>query len=99
MNRITHVLISALCCADIGAQEASVLQQDLEAPQEAAVSTSSTPFFKPGNWSINLYGGSYEVTDEPQFVGIRNEYSLGLGFSADFNRYSYSGTRFRDILC
>ena len=46
-------------------------------------------FFKPGNWSINLYAGSYEVTDEPQFVGIRNEYSLGLGFSADFNRYSY----------
>lgn len=94
MKRIIFVLLVTLSWLEAGAQDENSIVLDAEASQESAVDTPGTPFFKPGGWSMSLYGGSYEVTDEPQFVGIRNDYALGLGFSADLNRYPYLGLDF-----
>jgi hypothetical protein len=94
MNRIVMALLCVLYGSNVAAQEADVLVQEAETPPETTANTPRTPFFKPGGLSINFYGGTYEVADEPQFVGTRNEYSLGLGFSADLKRYSHLGLDF-----
>ncbi len=47
--------------------------------------------FKPGAWSVSVYAGRYDVAEEPQFVGIRNKYGLGLGLGAEFANHPYLG--------
>jgi len=87
MNRIVMALICALYGYNTLAQEADVLKLEPETPPETSISTPSTPFFKPGSWITTIYAGTYDVTDDPQFVGIRNDYALGLGLSAELSRY------------
>lgn len=87
MNRIVMALICALYGYNTLAQEADVLKLEPETPPETSISTPSTPFFKPGSWITTIYAGTYDVTDDPQFIGIRNDYALGLGLSAELSRY------------
>jgi len=94
MNRIIVALICALYGFNTWALEADVLNLEPETPVETAVNTPGIPFFKPGSWTTTIYGGTYEVADDPQLVGIRNDYSLGLGLSAALSRYPYLGLDF-----
>lgn len=94
MHRIIFILLTTLYFASVNAEEKTVqTEQPGNTPQPSG-NTPKEPFFKPGTWSVTVYGGTYEVADEPQFVGIRNDYSLGLGFSADLNNYPYLGLDF-----
>lgn len=47
--------------------------------------------FKPGSWSLNVYAGRYDVSEEPQFIGVRNKYALGVGMGAELANYPYLG--------
>jgi len=92
MNRITILIATILSGFNSGAQEAGTsVQVAEEAPQ---ASSATVPFFKPGSWRTTIYGGAYEVPEEPQFVGVRNDYALGLGMSAELSRHAYLGLDF-----
>lgn len=39
-------------------------------------------FFMMNNLAFRLYGGNFVAESDPQFVNMRNQYTLGLGFSA-----------------
>ncbi|MBI1422336.1 MAG: outer membrane beta-barrel protein [Gammaproteobacteria bacterium] len=47
--------------------------------------------FKPEGWSVAVYLGRYDVAEEPQFVGVRNKYGLGVGLNTEFSRYPNLG--------
>lgn len=46
--------------------------------------SSVSAIFKPGGFTVSVYGGHYDVSYGPQFVGVRNKYGMGIGLSADF---------------
>jgi opacity protein-like surface antigen len=48
-------------------------------------------YFAPGSMQLTVYGGSFDSNPEAQFVGIRNEYSLGVIFGYDLPNVSYVG--------
>jgi len=60
----------------------------------ASSAVTFTEVFKPGGWSVSVYAGRYDVAEEPQFVGVRNKYGLGLGLSAEFANQPYLGLDF-----
>jgi hypothetical protein len=92
MTRIIILITSILYGFNLGAEEASIPDQ---VPEETPQASSTTvPFFKPGSWRTTIYGGAYEVAEEPQFVGVRNDYALGLGMSGELSRYAYLGLDF-----
>jgi len=80
-KRLIILLLAALYASNLTAQEEG----------KAAIDTidSADIFFKPGGWIANIYAGWLDSASEPQFVGIRAEYALGLGLSATLNNYHY----------
>jgi len=94
MSRIIVFLLATLCWLEAGAQDETSSVHEAETPKEATAEESSTSFFKPGGWSTILYGGAYEVADETQFEGVRNDYVLGLGVRANLANYAYLGLDF-----
>lgn len=94
MHRFFLILLIALYSVQLNAEESIDPKEDPESQAETSSTASKVPFFKPGSWLFILYGGKYEVAEEPQFVGIRNDYSLGMGASADLNNYPYLGLDF-----
>jgi hypothetical protein len=94
MHHFFLILLIVLYSVTLRAEESTDPTEAPESQAETSRSTSKAPFFKPGSWSVTLYGGKYEVAEEPQFVGIRNDYALGVGASADLNQYPYLGLDF-----
>lgn len=88
MRRIIVILLVFLYWLEAGAQDEGDTTLG-DTPQESTAGESSTLFFKPGGWNTTFYAGAYEVADESQFVGVRNDYVLGLGVSADLANYAY----------
>lgn len=94
MHRFSLILFLALYTVTLSAEESTDPKNHPEPESETSSTTYKAPFFKPGSWSITFYGGKYEVAEEPQFVGIRNDYALGVGASAELNQYPYLGLDF-----
>jgi hypothetical protein len=74
---------------NISAQEAQNNQIDSEGVAISDTSTDSDPFFRPGGIRAAFYLGAFKSADEPQFKGLRAQYSLGAGLSADLNKIPY----------
>lgn len=91
MLKQTWCVLFLLCCtAIVNAQEVDGPAQALSTPAPGPVNG----IFKPGGWSLNVYGGRYDAAYEPQFVGIRNKYGLGIGLSSEFSQVPYLGMDF-----
>lgn len=94
MKRLILLYLIIFYTTAVLAQEESVLTEAPDTIPPSSRPIADSPFFSPGSWTVSLYGGSYDSAEESQFTGIRNEYSLGVGFSADLNHYPYLGLDF-----
>ena len=90
-KRLTLLLLSVFCWTNANAADVQPAPATAVTVAAPAANTEGSEFFKPAGWSFNLYAGRYDVAEEPQFVGIRNKYALGMGLSADLNRYPHLG--------
>lgn len=84
LKRFTVLLLTLLCLVDVQSEEAGSASATPDTTQTRAVGKAGAAVFKPGGWSLHVYAGRYDVADEPQFVGIRNKFGLGVGFNAEF---------------
>ena len=82
LKRCAFILFSACCWSSANADDTKPVPSTVVTVEAPASATPASEFFKPGGWSFNLYAGRYAVAEEPQFVGIRNKYVLGMGLSA-----------------
>ncbi|MEJ2360424.1 MAG: hypothetical protein P8Z75_03200 [Gammaproteobacteria bacterium] len=60
-------------------------------PSAVSASAPAAGIFKTSGWSVNVYAGRFDAAYEPQFVGIRNKYGLGVGVSGEFAQVPYLG--------
>lgn len=69
-------LVTAMAVASV-----AMAQDDTES---LAAEPVSNPFsIRQGSAQIVFYAGAYEIASEPQFEGVGNSYSLGLGATAE----------------
>lgn len=57
-------------------------------PVAGAADTVGSGVFRDTGWRLSVYAGRYDVDEEPQFIGVRNKYGLGVGLSGEFRQYS-----------
>lgn len=86
-NIIFQILL-LVCWVNAAAQEAGAAGAS---PADGPPATPGAGVLKPGSLTLNVYAGRYDVDEEPQFVGIRNKFALGVGLSAEFAKYPYLG--------
>jgi hypothetical protein len=88
LKRLAVLLLSVFCWTYVYAED---VKPASSTAATAAPDSTNAALFKPGGWSFNVYAGRYDVAEEPQFVGIRNKYALGVGVNADLASYPHLG--------
>jgi hypothetical protein len=88
---IVFVILLLSCWLNAAAEESKPSSSTSANVQTPVSDTMGSAIFKPDGWSFSVYAGRYDVAEEPQFVGIRNKYGLGIGLSAEFAKYPNLG--------
>jgi hypothetical protein len=89
--RVALVMWVLSCCSHALAAEVTPAASTAADKQTSLKQAPAADVFKPDGWSFTIYAGRYDVAEEPQFVGIRNKYGLGVSLNAAFTSYPNLG--------
>ena len=87
LRNIIIILYASAFCADIDAQEMRDSEINPDAAQDENKAPVDESFFRQAGKQTTFYLGRFEAAEEPQFRGVRAQYTFGLGVSAELAQY------------